>query len=207
MFGARTRGTLVYNRSKLTRDCKWALDLTARAIEMTDHDRCNRNAGTQLPLGLAKRGYSGVIRRIAASEAGSALSAAELESRLIELGFVEGARVEVLHEGAVGARPDRGARRKHHHRRSPSRGHGHHRRLSVARIALMEAPLLHFALVGTPNSGKTSLFNALTGSRQKVANYPGVTVERKEGSFVTPQGPGLAGRSARHLFAARPQPR
>jgi len=52
----------------------------------------------------------------------------------------------------------------------------------------MEAPLLHLALVGTPNSGKTSLFNALTGSRQKVANYPGVTVERKEGSFVTPSG-------------------
>ncbi len=52
----------------------------------------------------------------------------------------------------------------------------------------MEAPLMHLALVGTPNSGKTSLFNALTGSRQKVANYPGVTVERKEGSFVTPLG-------------------
>src|ERR1700754_677783 len=52
----------------------------------------------------------------------------------------------------------------------------------------MEAPLMHLALVGTPNSGKTSLFNALTGSRQKVANYPGVTVERKEGSFVTPRG-------------------
>jgi len=52
----------------------------------------------------------------------------------------------------------------------------------------MEAPLMHVALVGTPNSGKTSLFNALTGSRQKVANYPGVTVERKEGSFVTPLG-------------------
>ncbi len=47
---------------------------------------------------------------------------------------------------------------------------------------------MHLALVGTPNSGKTSLFNALTGSRQKVANYPGVTVERKEGSFVTPMG-------------------
>jgi ferrous iron transport protein B len=47
---------------------------------------------------------------------------------------------------------------------------------------------MHLALVGTPNSGKTSLFNALTGSRQKVANYPGVTVERKEGTFVTPQG-------------------
>jgi ferrous iron transport protein B len=52
----------------------------------------------------------------------------------------------------------------------------------------METQLMHLALVGTPNSGKTSLFNALTGSRQKVANYPGVTVERKEGSFVTPQG-------------------
>jgi ferrous iron transport protein B len=52
----------------------------------------------------------------------------------------------------------------------------------------MESPLMHLALVGTPNSGKTSLFNALTGSRQKVANYPGVTVERKEGSFVTPLG-------------------
>src|SRR3978361_1822573 len=52
----------------------------------------------------------------------------------------------------------------------------------------MEAPLMHLALVGTPNSGKTSLFNALTGSRQKVANYPGVTVERKTGGFVTPAG-------------------
>jgi len=52
----------------------------------------------------------------------------------------------------------------------------------------MESPLMHLALVGTPNSGKTSLFNALTGSRQKVANYPGVTVERKEGFFVTPLG-------------------
>jgi ferrous iron transport protein B len=52
----------------------------------------------------------------------------------------------------------------------------------------MEHPLTHLALVGTPNSGKTSLFNALTGSRQRVANYPGVTVERKEGSFVTPGG-------------------
>jgi ferrous iron transport protein B len=40
------------------------------------------------------------------------------------------------------------------------------------------------ALVGAPNCGKTALFNRLTGSRQKVANYPGVTVERKEGAFV-----------------------
>ena len=44
------------------------------------------------------------------------------------------------------------------------------------------------ALVGNPNSGKTALFNALTGSRQKVANYAGVTVERKEGLVTTPGG-------------------
>jgi ferrous iron transport protein A len=62
-------------------------------------------ATTQFPLGLAKRGYSGVIRRIDTDATGSALSAAELESRLLELGFVEGARVEVLHEGAVGRDP------------------------------------------------------------------------------------------------------
>ncbi|MDR3514934.1 MAG: ferrous iron transport protein B [Azospirillaceae bacterium] len=44
------------------------------------------------------------------------------------------------------------------------------------------------ALVGCPNCGKTALFNALTGSRQKVANYAGVTVERKEGRLITPGG-------------------
>ncbi|MDB5443291.1 MAG: ferrous iron transport protein [Phenylobacterium sp.] len=44
------------------------------------------------------------------------------------------------------------------------------------------------ALVGNPNSGKTALFNALTGARQKVANYAGVTVERKEGQLTTPDG-------------------
>ena len=60
---------------------------------------------TYFPLGMAKRGYSGVIRRIDPEATGSALSAAELESRLIEFGFVEGARVEVLHEGAVGRDP------------------------------------------------------------------------------------------------------
>ena len=44
------------------------------------------------------------------------------------------------------------------------------------------------ALVGNPNAGKSALFNALTGARQKIANYPGVTVERKSGRLVLPSG-------------------
>jgi len=47
---------------------------------------------------------------------------------------------------------------------------------------------LRVALVGNPNCGKTALFNQLTGSRQKVANYAGVTVERKEGRLHAPSG-------------------
>src|SRR6195952_3480630 len=44
------------------------------------------------------------------------------------------------------------------------------------------------ALVGNPNAGKSALFNALTGARQKIANYPGVTVERKGGRLLLPNG-------------------
>ncbi|MDB6075530.1 MAG: ferrous iron transport protein [Verrucomicrobiaceae bacterium] len=45
-----------------------------------------------------------------------------------------------------------------------------------------------FALIGNPNSGKTTVFNALTGLRQKVANYPGVTVEKKIGECISQHG-------------------
>jgi ferrous iron transport protein A len=65
----------------------------------------NDDARPQLPLGLARRGFRGIIQHLAADDAGSALSAIELESRLIELGFVEGAKVEVMHEGIVGRDP------------------------------------------------------------------------------------------------------
>jgi len=51
-----------------------------------------------------------------------------------------------------------------------------------------EAQPLRAALLGNPNCGKTALFNLLTGARQKVANYAGVTVERKEGWLHTPAG-------------------
>jgi ferrous iron transport protein B len=49
-------------------------------------------------------------------------------------------------------------------------------------------PVPLIALLGNPNCGKTALFNRLTGARQKVANYAGVTIERKEGSFTSPAG-------------------
>ncbi|WP_343651490.1 ferrous iron transporter B [Herbaspirillum sp.] len=52
----------------------------------------------------------------------------------------------------------------------------------------MSVPALNIALVGNPNCGKTALFNQMTGARQKVANYAGVTVERKSGSFTAPSG-------------------
>ncbi|MER5170257.1 ferrous iron transporter B [Thioclava kandeliae] len=50
---------------------------------------------------------------------------------------------------------------------------------------------LRLALIGAPNCGKTSLFNALTGANQRVGNYSGVTVERKIGRTVTPAGEAL----------------
>jgi ferrous iron transport protein B len=54
--------------------------------------------------------------------------------------------------------------------------------------AAVETRPLRIALVGVPNCGKTALFNRLTGSRQKVANYPGVTVERREGERSSAAG-------------------
>jgi len=59
--------------------------------------------------------------------------------------------------------------------------------MNASAAAAAAAPQLSLSLIGVPNCGKTALFNRLTGSRQKVANYPGVTVERKEGRLVGPR--------------------
>ena len=59
--------------------------------------------------------------------------------------------------------------------------------MNAPAAAALAAPQLSLSLIGVPNCGKTALFNRLTGSRQKVANYPGVTVERKEGRLVGPR--------------------
>jgi len=64
--------------------------------------------------------------------------------------------------------------------------------MSEAALPAGPLPVARVALVGNPNSGKTALFNALTGSRQKVANYAGVTVERKEGQVATASGRSLS---------------
>jgi len=77
-----------------------------------------------------------------------------------------------------------------------------------------ETRLRHIAIIGNPNAGKTTIFNALTGMRQKVGNYPGVTVEKKEGRIVFNDGseavlldlPGTYSLTvnAKDLFAADP---
>ena len=59
--------------------------------------------------------------------------------------------------------------------------------MNASAAAALAAPQITLSLIGVPNCGKTALFNRLTGSRQKVANYPGVTVERKEGRLLGPR--------------------
>ena len=61
------------------------------------------------------------------------------------------------------------------------------------------------ALVGNPNCGKTALFNLLTGSRQKIANYAGVTVERKEGRLLAPSGRGVRVLDLPGAYSLRPR--
>ncbi len=60
--------------------------------------------------------------------------------------------------------------------------------MTTTTLPLGEVRRACIALVGPPNCGKTTLFNTLTGGRQKTANYPGVTVERKSGRLRTPVG-------------------
>ncbi|HEY6831179.1 MAG TPA: FeoA family protein [Pseudolabrys sp.] len=61
--------------------------------------------GASVPLGHAPRGFTGLIDAISVADGSSDLPEGELERRLIELGFTEGATIEILHEGAFGHDP------------------------------------------------------------------------------------------------------
>jgi ferrous iron transport protein A len=69
------------------------------------HNGRPMNGHTSLPLGQAPCGFRGRIEAIDVREAANGLSPAEIENRLLELGFVEGAHVEILHEGAFARDP------------------------------------------------------------------------------------------------------
>ncbi len=106
-------------------------------------------------------------------------------SRLETLGFVAGTKVQVITKGVFGGDPiliqvgfTRFALRKVEAEKIEIQVEGAPRCSDALRVAL----------VGNPNCGKTSLFNHLTGTRQKVGNYAGVTVERKVGQFTLPSG-------------------
>ena len=75
----------------------------------------------------------------------------------------------------------RKARERHEHRGHPGLGEGGKYHDKATEKALPEGTTLTFALAGNQNSGKTTLFNQLTGSNQHVGNFPGVTVDRKDG--------------------------
>ena len=74
-------------------------------LDMGTTDSVAPPNGQSVPLGLARRGFCGHIHAIHVGDGAHGLSATELESRLLELGFVEGAEVEVLHEGPFGRDP------------------------------------------------------------------------------------------------------
>ena len=64
-----------------------------------------QSVDTVIPLGQGARGLRGVVVQVGAQGAESTLAAGELERRLLEIGFVEGAQVEILHEGPMGGDP------------------------------------------------------------------------------------------------------
>ena len=74
-------------------------------------------------------------------------------------------------------------KKKHHYPHHPGLGEGGKFHPKGSGSPLPESTVLRFALVGNQNSGKTTLFNRLTGSNQHVGNFPGVTVDRKDGAI------------------------
>ena len=93
----------------------------------------------------------------------------------------DAAQIEVRPVSAQSRKSERGASSKKEH---PGFGEGGRFHPKGSGDPLPEGTPLTFALVGNQNSGKTTLFNQLTGSRQHVGNFPGVTVDRKDGEIA-----------------------
>jgi ferrous iron transport protein A len=73
---------------------------------LADTDAASGGSSAELtPLAKGRRGFAGVIAEVKSGPADGALGHGELERRLLEMGFVEGARIEILHEGPIGADP------------------------------------------------------------------------------------------------------
>ena len=101
---------------------------------------------------------------------------------LLTLRLDDAAQIAVVPSAAAAAptdRPERGGKNEH-----PGLGEGGRFHPKGSGTPLPEGTTLKFALVGNQNSGKTTLFNQLTGARQHVGNFPGVTVERKDGEII-----------------------
>lgn len=103
----------------------------------------------------------------------------ELTLRLADAGQIEIEDVRDANPvGKAGLQPN--AKHKTHH---PGLGEGGKYHVKADENPLPESEILTFALAGNQNCGKTTLFNQLTGSNQHVGNFPGVTVDRKDGSI------------------------
>ncbi|MBQ9564512.1 MAG: ferrous iron transport protein B [Synergistaceae bacterium] len=100
----------------------------------------------------------------------------ELTLRLEEAGHIEVERVSELAEESAS---ERAVRRSEH----PGLGEEGKYHTAGSGVPLPEGKTLTCALVGNQNSGKTTLFNQLTGAKQRIGNFPGVTVERKDGAI------------------------
>ena len=98
--------------------------------------------------------------------------------KLADLGLIPGEKIKVLHNSGRGPVTllVKGAK--------IALGYGIAGKIIVEEEMKMQKKKITIALAGNPNSGKSTIFNNLTGARQHVGNYPGVTVEKKEGSLI-----------------------
>jgi ferrous iron transport protein B len=101
-----------------------------------------------------------------------------IRKRLLEMGFVKGTEINITKQAPLGDPMELVLKGYH---LSLRREEARDVNVEIDMASLTDKKKLRIALCGNPNSGKTSLFNALTGSRQHVGNWAGVTVEKKEG--------------------------